>query len=174
MPPRPAAARRAKRLAVLRHAKATHEPGFRDIDRPLTGRGRRDAAATGRFLLVEGIVPDLVLCSSSARTTQTWADLAAADPDAAAAEVTYDRGIYDADAGDLLEIVAATAADVGTLMIVGHNPAAAELVVTLTGDRDIAFPTCALAVIDLPGTWERATAGSGRLALLRTPKGAAR
>lgn len=159
----------AKRLAVLRHAKATHEPGFRDIDRPLTRRGQRDAAAAGRFLQARGIVPDLVLCSSSARTTQTW-DYLTAGGDAAAGEVSYEARIYDAGAEELLEIIEETPADVGTLMIVGHNPAMQELVFMLTGERDLAFPTCALALIGLSAGWPQASAHSGRLDLLWTPK----
>jgi phosphohistidine phosphatase len=158
-----------KRLAVLRHAKATHEPGFRDIDRPLTQRGQRDAAAAGRFLQARRIVPDLVLCSSSARTRQTWDHLAAGGG-TPAGEVSYEPRVYGACADELLEIVGETQAGVGTLMIVGHNPAAQDLVLTLTGERDLAFPTCALAVIELPGTWARASAHGGRLALLWTPK----
>ena len=173
----------ANRLAVLRHAKATHELGFSDINRPLTKRGRRDAAAVGRFLRAQGIVPDLVLCSSSSRTRQTWqyltagpaGEAGAADADEAAAggEVSYDPRIYDAGTEDLFELIKETPAEVSTLMIVGHNPAAHELVLALTGDRDIEFPTCALAVIDLPGAWEQVPADGGRLALLWTPKGAA-
>jgi phosphohistidine phosphatase len=158
---------------VLRHAKATHEPGFRDIDRPLTKRGQRDAAAAGRFLQARDIVPDLVLCSSSTRTTQTWDYLAATGGPAAGA-VSREPRIYGADADELLEIIEATPADIGTLMIVGHNPAAQELVLTLTGERDLAFPTCALALIELPGTWSQAAAASGRLTLLWTPKQGAR
>jgi phosphohistidine phosphatase len=159
----------AKRLAVLRHAKATHEPGFRDIDRPLTHRGQRDAAAVGRFLQARGIVPDLVLCSSSARTTQTW-DYLAAGGDAAAGEVSYEARVYGAGAEELIEIIEETSPGVGTLMIIGHNPAAQELVFTLTGERDLAFPTCALALIELQATWSQAAAQGGHLALLWTPK----
>jgi len=154
---------------VLRHAKATHEPGFRDIDRPLTRRGQRDAAAAGRFLRARGIVPDLVLCSSSARTTQTW-DYLTAGGDMAAAQVSYEPRIYDAGTAALLGIIGETPADVGTLMIVGHNPAAHELVLMLTGERDLTFPTCALAVIELEGTWSQAAAQSGHLSVLWTPK----
>ena len=54
-----------KRLIVVRHAKATHKPGFADPDRPLTGRGRRDAKAAGEWLLGQRLIPGLVLCSPS-------------------------------------------------------------------------------------------------------------
>jgi phosphohistidine phosphatase len=169
----------ANRLAVLRHAKATHEFGFSDINRPLTKRGRRDAAAVGRFLRAQRIVPDLVLCSSSTRTRQTWQCLVASaagvgDADeAAGGEVSYDPRVYDAGMEDLFELIKETPAEVCTLMIIGHNPAAHDLVLALTGDRDIEFPTCALAVIDMPEAWRQMPAAGGRLALLWAPKGAA-
>ncbi|HUK69405.1 MAG TPA: histidine phosphatase family protein [Streptosporangiaceae bacterium] len=203
------------RLAVLRHAKATHEPGYSDINRPLTRRGQRDAAAVGRFLRTQGIVLDLVLCSSSSRTSETWDYLAAAAQAASAqaasaqvagagaagaqatsaraatagttgpgttgpgttgivaavGEVCYEDRIYDAGIEDLFEIIRATPATVGQLMIIGHNPAVHGLVVALTGDRDIDFPTCALAVIDLAGGWAQTSAQSGRLARFWTPQG---
>ncbi len=206
------------RLAVLRHAKATHEPGYSDINRPLTRRGQRDAAAVGRFLRTQGIVPDIVLCSSSSRTSETWDYLAAAQVTAtgtissgtassgtasaratgptsgrtasaratgaadaattgivaAAGEVSYDERIYDAGMEDLFEIIRATPATVGTLMIIGHNPAVHELVRALTGDREIDFPTCALAVIELAGGWADTSMQGGRLATFWTPKGGTR
>ena len=65
-------------LVVLRHAKAAGEPGVNDTQRPLTGRGRRDAGAAGRWLLAQGIRPDLVLCSSARRTRETWEQVSAA------------------------------------------------------------------------------------------------
>jgi phosphohistidine phosphatase len=161
----------AKRVVILRHAKATHEAGFRDIDRPLTKRGERDAAAVGRFLRHQDIAPDLVVCSSSRRTTQTWdAAAAAAGPPVAGADVRYDPAAYDAGADDLVEIVRDTPADIGTLLIIGHNPAVADLVAVLTGDA-IEFPTSALAVIELPAGWQQVASGSGHLTLSWTPKG---
>ncbi|MFE6593934.1 hypothetical protein [Streptomyces sp. NPDC057781] len=37
-----------RRLVVLRHAKPARPAGVADHDRPLAGRGRRDAPAAGR------------------------------------------------------------------------------------------------------------------------------
>ena len=161
----------AHTLLVLRHAKAAGEPGVNDLQRPLTGRGRRNADAAGRWLLAPGIIPDRVICSSSQRTRETWArlsaELGAAAPGPGA--VTFDRRAYDADAQGLLYLVAEQPDKAGTVLTVGHNPASHELVVELTGRRDIAFPTCALAVIGLTGSWADAAPGGGELAGLWTP-----
>jgi len=158
-------------LLVLRHAKAAGEPGVNDLQRPLTGRGRRNADAAGRWLLAQGMVPERVLCSSSQRTRETWqrlsAELGPAAPGPGA--VSFDRRVYDADVQGLLYLVAEQPDEAGVVLTVGHNPASYQLAAELTGRRDFGFPTCALAVIKLTGTWADAVPGSGELVSLWTP-----
>jgi phosphohistidine phosphatase len=162
-------------LVVLRHAKAAGEPGVHDMQRPLTGGGRRDAAAAGRWLRAEGITPNLVLCSSSRRTRETWEQLSAAmgpaTPDADA--VRFESRVYDAGTQDLLDLVNEQPNDARTILTVGHNPASAHLVAWLTGRPDIAFPACALAVIRLGESWAAVVPGGGELAMIWTPRGGA-
>ena len=162
-------------LLVLRHAKAAGEPGVNDIERPLTSGGRRDAGAAGRWLLARDITPDLVLCSSSRRAVQTWEQIGAALGGAAPGKdaVSFERRLYDAGAQDLLDRVNEQPEDAGTVLTVGHNPASGQLVAWLTGRSDIAFPACALAVIQLGESWAAATPGGGELAGLWTPRSAA-
>jgi Phosphohistidine phosphatase SixA len=59
-------------LVVLRHAKAVHTLGLADLDRTLTDRGRRDAAAAGAWLRAQGLLPAQVLCSPAQRTRETF------------------------------------------------------------------------------------------------------
>jgi phosphohistidine phosphatase len=162
----------ARTLLVLRHAKAGGEPGVNDLRRPLTGRGRRNADEAGRWLLARRLGPDRVICSSAERTRETWARvsaaLGAAAPDPSA--VTFDRRAYDADAQGLLYLVSEQPGEAGVVMTVGHNPASHQLVVELTGRRDIPFPTCALAVIKLTGSWAGVAPGTCELADLWTPR----
>jgi phosphohistidine phosphatase len=157
-----------KRLVVVRHAKATHKEGFADFARPLTGRGRRDARAAGKWLGGRGFVPDLVLCSPARRTEQTWAELAPALTAGREIEVWYEPQLYGATEDLTLDLVGATPADVSTLMVISHNPAAQEVAATLTGQGDLAFPTCAIAVIGL-GSWARLVPGAGQAHALWTP-----
>ena len=161
-------------LLVLRHAKAAGEPGVNDIERPLTSRGRRDAGAAGQWLLARDITPDLVLCSSARRASQTWAQVSAALGAAAPGEnaVSFEARVYDAGTQDLLDLVNEQPDEAHTVLTVGHNPASLYLVAWLTGRSDIAFPACALAVVGLGESWAAAAPGGGELADLWTPHAA--
>lgn len=161
-------------LLVLRHAKAAGEPGVNDTERPLTDGGRRDASAAGQWLLARGITPDRVLCSPARRTRETWEQISAVLGGTAPGQdaVSFGRRLYDAGAQDLLDLVNEQPGDARTLLTVGHNPAAGQLVALLTRRLDIAFPACALAVIRLGGSWAAAAPGGGELADLWTPHAA--
>jgi phosphohistidine phosphatase len=157
-----------KRLIVMRHAKATHKPGFADADRPLTGRGRRDATAAGEWLRRRQLIPDLVLCSSSRRTRETWDRLAAVIAAGPGPEVWYDERLYAASDDATLDVIGQTPDDVATLLLVGHNPAAQQIASGLTGQGDLEFPTSAIAVIGL-GSWARLVPGAGSAYASWTP-----
>lgn len=151
-------------LIVLRHAKAVTGLGIPDVDRTLNDRGRRDAAATGDWLRAHGHVPDLVLCSTAARTRETL-DRLALD-----AEVSFEPRIYDNDPEVLVALLNEVPDGVERVLLVGHNPAVHQLVHDLTGQEPERFPTCALAVIELPGPWADVRP-VGELVMVHTPKG---
>ncbi|MGW4421777.1 SixA phosphatase family protein [Streptosporangium sp. NPDC004631] len=143
-------------LIVLRHAKAVHIPGLADRERPLTGRGRRDAHRVGETLAGMGLQPDLVLCSPSARTRET-AELALPG-----ADITLEWAIYQAYPDELLTLVRRSDPEIRTLALVGHNPGVHELVQTLTTEGDDpGFPPGAFAVIETDGEWAGLDAGRG-------------
>jgi phosphohistidine phosphatase len=178
------------RLIVMRHGKAGELPGGPDFERALTPRGRGDAAAAGAWLRERGYRPDAVLCSAARRARQTWQYVSEALGGEPAVAVATDERLYHADAGQLLEIIRETGDDVRTLMYVGHNPAAAELVAGLTGSEPH-FPTAAIAVVAAAvvtttgvtttgvtttgatptGGWADLAAGENELAATWTPSG---
>src|SRR5262249_28304606 len=105
-------------LILLRHAKAANPDDYStDIERPLSPRGHRDAAAAGSRLRDEGLRPDAVLCSTAVRTRETLRELGLGD-----VPVGYERRIYVGPAADTLELLRSVEADVATLLIIGHNP----------------------------------------------------
>jgi phosphohistidine phosphatase len=155
------------RLIVMRHAKAGELPGGPDFERALRPRGQRDSAAAGKWLAGRGFRPDSVICSAARRTRQTWQYVApelGGDP-----EFSAEQRLYQADSEDVAEIIRLTPAAVGTLLYIGHNPAAADLVGLLTG-TETALPTAATAVIGLSGDWADLAAGTGEVVATWSPK----
>lgn len=171
-----------RRLVLLRHAKSAWPdlPDLPDHDRPLAGRGRRDAPAMGRWLRDTGCVPDLVWCSTALRAAQTW-QLAAAELGGDPA-VSYQSRLYGATGGELADIVTQAPAGIATLLLVAHNPGIQELALTLAAatDGDCApgaferatskFPTAAIAVLEFGGSWAELAAGGARLAHFVVPR----
>jgi len=158
-----------RRLVVFRHAKADSPPDVADHERPLSRRGHRDAAAAGRWLADHVGRPDVVVCSTAVRARQTWDSAAAAftgDPP----PVQGERRIYEADVDDLVGVLRELPAEVGTAVIVGHNPGMERLVQELTGQAQ-QLETAALAVLESADDWVELAAGSARLRQLAVPRG---
>ena len=167
-----------RRLLLLRHAKAERsQPGGRDHDRVLAERGRADARKLGAYLERHAFVPERAVVSTSARTRETWKQLAAAFGKVPA--VTFDDRIYDASSDTLLKTIRETGPDTGTLMVVGHNPGMQELATALIASGDVdarerlgeEFPTSALAMITFaPADWASVHPQGGRLEHFVTPR----
>jgi phosphohistidine phosphatase len=162
-------------IVLLRHAKADW-PDVPDHERPLADRGRQDAPMAGLRLADDGIAPDLVLCSTAARTRETWKLAAHELPHRP--RTVYEERLYDASLGELLALLSETPDDVGSLLVVAHNPGMHALAEALTGSADSdalarlksgGFPTAAFAVITFNGSWKTVEHGVGRLTAFWTP-----
>jgi phosphohistidine phosphatase len=149
-------------LVLLRHAKSSWEdPDLDDHDRPLAERGRRDAAAAGKVLAERRIRPDLVLCSTSERTRQTWRRAERAG--ARAGEVRFEDQVYEASSVELLRLVRSVPDEVRTLMLVGHAPGLPDLAERLSVDSTseaarrmrLKYPTSGLAVFAVTTPWSQ-------------------
>ena len=172
-----------KRLSLLRHAKSSwSEPAAKDFDRPLNARGREAAPLMGAFMARRGLVPDLVFCSTSARTRETWklsAPKFGAEP-----TVELRDDLYLADPKRLLAAIRSADANASHLLVVAHNPGLEMLALQLADpDRSdgaalsrIAskFPTAALAHFEGPSQWTDFRRDACALRLFATPKEIAR
>ncbi|MEU1618945.1 histidine phosphatase family protein [Streptomyces sp. NPDC005722] len=168
-----------RRLVVLRHAKSAWPPDVPDHDRPLGPRGRRDAPAVGRWLRESGHPPDLVICSTSRRTQETWELAAAALGAKRSVPVRLDERVYAATARALLDVLREAPEDAGSLVLVGHNPGVQDLVLRLTGQARAdallraadKFPTSALAVLTWSEPWSALAPERARLEDFAVPRG---
>ena len=146
-------------LVLLRHAKSVPPETMEDFERPLADRGRADAQAAGRYLVAQGIEAELVLCSPSKRTRETWK--CATQGGATATDVWYDRRIYNADTDELLDVIHEAPAEVRTVIMIGHGPGipwlADELALDGTSPERTEltrkYPTSGLAVLHLTCRW---------------------
>lgn len=164
-----------RRLLLLRHAKAEH-PDVPDIQRPLSLVGRKQSGKVGRALAADGLVPDLVLCSSSVRTRQTW-DLVRSslgdDP-----EVRHLDDLYYAGSSALVELVRTVPARARTVLVVGHEPTMSQAAVLLAGpDSDpatlervrVGVPTASWSLLEVDA-WDTLAAGTAALRRLAVPQ----
>lgn len=162
------------RLVLIRHAKTEQQgpPTQGDHGRRLLPRGEADAQPAGRWLAQEGLIPDLVLCSTAVRAAQTWEAMVAGCADLAEVEVCRERRIYNASPQELLEVLAEVSDGAQTVAVVGHAPGIPALVAELAdpeqSDADAVeqfnggYPTMTLAVLE--GEGSLADVASGGLA----------
>lgn len=122
---------RPHRLVLLRHAKAEPHGGVADALRPLAVHGRRQCTEVGTRLLTSGLLPEVVLVSAAVRTRQTWELVRSAMGDAPDPEVLVTDDLYGAGPRDVLALLHGLDARVGSVLVVGHEPAMSTLAVLL-------------------------------------------
>ena len=167
-----------KTLVLLRHAKAEQAFGEPDHDRALTARGRRDAAAAGAWLHRQGIVAELVICSTAVRTRETWDQ--AARGGAHTEFVEYRRAVYQGNAQAMLDSVREDAGEADTVLLVGHAPtlpALASMLCDGAGSREAhqalaeGYPPCGLAILRFNGEWGELDHGDASLERFHVARG---
>ncbi len=163
-------------LHLLRHAKSSWaDEDLDDHDRPLSKRGRRDAEAVARHLIKRGGMPDLVLASTAVRARAT---LEALLDRLKPRRVLLDRDLYLTPGAKLLEHLRETREDVGTALLIGHNPGLHELALLLADpDSPVElpplsgkFPTGALASYRFGSEWRRLKPHAATLIAYVTPR----
>jgi phosphohistidine phosphatase len=163
-----------KQIFVLRHAKSSwDDPSIDDHERPLAGRGRKATARIAAYIEENGIEPELVLCSTARRARETFQGISGV---LGSPTVQFKAELYDASAREWLETLNGIDESVSSVMLIGHNPALADLVLTLAGDGGgidrvcNKFPTAALATLSFDGNWQDLARGTSALADYVVPK----
>lgn len=111
-----------KTLIIIRHAKSSwNNLALNDFDRPLNGRGKKDAPAMGERLKGMGVVPNLII-SSPANRAKTTAYAIAEKLGIKREDIVLNEDLYHASTSELLDIIEGIDNSVETLALVGHNP----------------------------------------------------
>ncbi|NUL44324.1 histidine phosphatase family protein [Cellulosimicrobium funkei] len=167
-----------KTLILLRHAKSDWPDGVNDHDRPLGGRGNREAPAAGQWLVEQGVYPEMILCSDAVRTRQTctWV---CSELGEKAPTPYLDSRLYEADATRALAVINETEEQVRTLMVIGHMPWVQDLgmrIASVDSDEEAVvsmaerYPTLGLQVFRIPGAWATLDGRDARMTHFTVPR----
>lgn len=152
-------ARTARRLVIMRHAKAEQSETLPDIKRALLPRGRDDAEAAGRWLASHDLVPNVVLCSPAVRTRGTWHGVAIGLADSGATvgpTVRYENDLIYGGVNAALDVIRGLPAEVEIALVIGHNPTVSALSTRLddrTKRTHAGLRTAGIAVHSVAVTW---------------------
>ena len=171
-------------LSLLRHAKSSWDDStLPDHERPLNPRGIKAATRISRYLLEEGLLPDLVLSSDSVRARATAA-LLFTPLDRPPPAIVYTNDLYLADPDEILAVVRREAALLERapprhIMVIAHNPGIQHLALSLPGSgrrADIErlalkYPTAALTHFTFEAkSWRDIAPGCAVLERFITPR----
>ena len=156
-----------KKLLLIRHAKATHESGFADFERPLTDKGFQQAEIMANRLQVNNLKPQLLVASPALRTLSTANVFSQV---LGLQQAHTDKAIYDASESTLLKVIDNLQQDKDFIALVGHNPGIAQVLYYLSGAiKEV--PPCAVALIEFElDTWAEIFEQTGKLTFYDTPK----
>jgi phosphohistidine phosphatase len=159
-----------KTLFLVRHAKSSRDdPALPDKDRPLNGRGKRDAPKMGKRLAKRHVRPDLILSSSARRALKT-AKIIAKELGYKQKDIVVDDRLYAVGADDLLRVIGGLDDKQNCVMLFGHNPELTELAHRLSS-RITGMPTCAVAEFTFDAkSWSNIGKGKPSSATLDYPK----
>jgi phosphohistidine phosphatase len=161
----------ARRVYLMRHAKSSWKEPLPDHDRPLNKRGKKAAKRIGRELAKRGVGWDLLLVSTARRARATAKRLLRA-MGRSPQKYRSEPRIYDADYLEIFERIKHLDDAVGSVLLIGHNPAVSDAAVLLSGQSRFDWlPTGAVAGLEFQVTrWEEIAPGSGEVILTLYPR----
>jgi phosphohistidine phosphatase len=164
-------------IYLLRHAKSSwDEPELLDHERPLAKRGRKAVALLREHFLESGVAPDLVLCSSAVRAIQTLEGVREGLPPGTRVEI--EAGLYAAGVASLVGRLHRLPEEIGSVMVVGHNPGIEDLAAELAGRgepdaraaMEAKYPTGGLATLAFEGPWQELDREGATLEAFAVPR----
>lgn len=138
-----------KTVYLVRHAKSSwSEEGIEDRDRPLKGRGIRDAHLVSNFLSEQWSPNRRVkLVSSPATRALHTALIFAKNFGVPAKEVEVEASLYHCSTAQVQEVLRSQDDQKDTVFVFGHNPTLLNYVNQYTGHRLNHLPTTGVACL---------------------------
>ncbi|MCF0070344.1 histidine phosphatase family protein [Dyadobacter sp. CY261] len=160
-----------KTLILVRHATA-EDQSFRikDFDRNLNNKGLSESLVMGKWLVQEGIKPDIFVSSPASRAFKT-AEIVAAQYEVPVNAIQTQAGIYDGGPKAYLQAVTTVPKEHSVLLLFGHNPDITYFAEYLSGASIGSMKKGSAAFIEFKDQeWEEISAKTGDLVLYKTPK----
>ncbi len=134
-----------KNVYFVRHAKSSWaDMNQKDHDRPLNGRGKRDAPRMAALLAKRKLRVDGLLVSSAKRTQQTaqaFVEALGIGKD----RIIREKKLYHAGPKTIQACIQELPDSWNTVLVFGHNPGYTEVANLLTNDDYIGnVPTCGI------------------------------
>ena len=139
-----------KTILLIRHAKSSWDsPALSDFDRPLNGRGKRDAPEMAKRLAKSKIQIDLFISSPAKRAKKT-AELFIGEFKRSEKEILFIQELYQAPIQVFYDIISGLNNTCHCAAIFSHNPGITDFANTLTEVHLDNIPTCGVFAIKAP------------------------
>ncbi len=160
-----------KQVILVRHAKSSwKDMSLRDHDRPLNGRGKRDAPFMAQQLLEKMETADAIVASSAVRAQQTAKHFQLAFEDSLEEFITA-SDLYHASPEEILSVIQGVNNQYNRILVFGHNPGFTQMANLFSQAYIDNVPTCGIVSIDFSvTTWDKVNAQSGKLKTMIYPK----
>ncbi len=163
-----------KYVLLLRHAKSSwDDPALEDFDRPLSGRGLKDAPKMGKFLRKSGYCPEYIVSSTAQRARQTT-ELCLDGMKRDESIVKWDDGLYFESVAKYISAIHHAPRTTETIMLVGHNPLIEATATILSGGKDrtvFRVPTAGLVCLEsFAASWDELSPGTCQIKWMMIPK----
>jgi len=136
-----------KQLILIRHAKSDWgDPSLSDFERPLNGRGKRDAPLMAERLREKKVKIDAFISSPAKRAKRTACIFAEAFKKKKD-DVIFREELYGAGENVFFDVIAKADNDFDTIAIFSHNPGITDFANLLTKTRIDNIPTCGIFAV---------------------------
>lgn len=164
-----------KKLYLIRHAKSSWDNlAIDDFQRPLNGRGIKDAPRMGKRLKERSLTVDLVLSSPAKRALDTCMIITKI-VGFSKEKINTDKRLYHASEEELLRIIRELKDhpndEEENVLLFGHNPGLTNFANQLLNEHIQNIPTTGIVAASLSiKKWQEVDWGCGKLLFFDFPK----
>jgi phosphohistidine phosphatase len=138
-----------KQLFLIRHAKSSWDDlTISDFERPLNGRGKKDAPEMAKRLADKKIEIDAFVSSPAKRAKKTCKYFAK-EFDLSKDEVIFENKLYEAGTQNFFEVIENLKNKWDSVAIFSHNPGITDFANSLTNEKIDNIPTCGIFAVKI-------------------------